>query len=47
MANISVTPPGFDRNDPEGTLKRLCEYEAKLHEELSWLISQLEKKIAK
>ena len=47
MANISVSPPTFDRNDVEGTVKKLCEYDAKLHEELSWLISQLEKKIGK
>jgi hypothetical protein len=47
MANISVTPPVYDRNDPEGTIKKLCEYSAKLQEELQWVLTQMEKQIEK
>ena len=43
MANITVTPPAFDRNDLEGTVKRLCDYNARLQEELQWLLTQVAK----
>lgn len=47
MANITVTPPVYDRTDPDKTLRQLCEYNAKLQEELQWCLTQLEKKIKK
>lgn len=47
MANITTTPPGFDRNDMEGTVRKLCEYTARLQEELQWLLTQMEKKMQK
>lgn len=45
MANITTTPPNFDRNDVEGTVRKLCEYTARLQEELQWLLTQMEKKM--
>lgn len=47
MANISVTPPQYDIRDPQGTIRKLCEYNVKLQEELQWLLTQMEKKIEK
>lgn len=44
MAHITVTPPAYDKNDPEGTIRKLCEYNARLLEELQWLLTQMEKK---
>ena len=41
--NISVHPPAFDRNDVEGTVKKLCDYNIKLQEELQFLLLQLAK----
>lgn len=45
MAHITVTPPVYDGKDPEGTIRKLCEYNAKLQEELQWLLTQMEKKL--
>ena len=47
MANISTTPPVFDGNNLEGTVKKLCEYSARLQEELQWILTQMEKNKAK
>ena len=47
MAHITATPPVYDRTDPEGTIRKLCEYNAKLQEELQWMLTQMEKKIQK
>lgn len=44
MANISVHPPSYDRNDLEGTVRKLCDYSIKLQEELQWILTQMEKK---
>lgn len=41
--HITVHPPGFDRNDMEGTVKKLCDYNIKLQEELQFLLDQLAK----
>lgn len=47
MANlavhITVHPPAFDRNDVEGTVKQLCDYNIKLQEEIQFLLTQLAK----
>lgn len=45
MAKITAQPPLFDKNDLEGTLKKMCEYSAKLNEELQFALSQLEKQV--
>ena len=47
MAHITVTPPAYDKNNPEDTIRQLCDYNTKLQEELQWLLTQMEKKIQK
>lgn len=44
MAKITAQPPAFDKNDLAGTLKKMCDYCAKLNEELQFALSQIEKK---
>lgn len=43
MANITVTPPYFDPRDLEGTVKKLCDYNIKLQEELQFLLAQMDR----
>lgn len=47
MANITVSPPSFDHNDLEGTVKKLCDYNIKLQEELQFLLTQMAKQSQK
>ena len=40
---LSTKPPVFDRNDPEGTVKNLCNYLIQLQEELDFTLEQMKK----
>lgn len=39
------SPPSFDRNNVEGTVKALCAYVRNLHETLDYTLGQFEKEL--
>lgn len=41
------SPPAFDRNNVEGTVKSLCAYVRNLHETLDYTLRQFEKELTK
>lgn len=41
------SPPAFNRNDVEGTVKALCAYVRNLHETLDYTLGQFEKELTK
>lgn len=41
------SPPAFDKNNVEGTVKALCAYTRNMHETLDFLLGQLEKDVDK
>lgn len=46
MASILPgSPPGYDRNNPQGTVKALCSYAFGLHEALDFRLGQFKKDI--
>ena len=45
MAKITANPPTFNEDDLKGTLKKLCEYNVKLNEELQFALAQIEKQV--
>ncbi len=45
MAKISVNPPTFQKTDPEDTVKRLCDYNIKLQEQLQFSLTAIERRI--
>lgn len=45
MAKLTVTPPTFVKTDPEGTVKKLCDYNIKLQEQLQFSLTAIEKRI--
>lgn len=42
---LSQKPPAFDRSNPTGTVKLLCDYLTTLYEELDFTLKQLQKQI--
>lgn len=40
---LSTKPPAYDKNDPEGTLRRICNYLYELYEELDFTLKQLQR----
>ena len=45
MTHITVTPPVYDKQDLEGTIKRLCDYNVMLNEQLQYCLTLMEKQI--
>lgn len=39
------SPPSFDRNDVNGTVKSLCNYTRNLQEKLDFMLGQLQKSV--
>lgn len=39
------SPPSFDRNDVNGTVKSLCNYTRSLQEKLDFMLGQLQKSV--
>ena len=39
------SPPSFDRNDVNGTVKALCNYTRSLQEKLDFMLGQLQKSV--
>ena len=39
------SPPSFDRNDVNGTVKALCSYTRNLQEKLDFMLGQLQKNV--
>lgn len=39
------SPPAFNKNDIEGTVKALCSYTRNLHETLDFTLGQIQKKL--
>ena len=39
------SPPSFDRNDVNGTVKALCNYTRNLQEKLDFMLGQLQKSV--
>lgn len=40
------SPPAFDKNNVEGTVKALCAYVRGLHENLSYTLGQMDKELS-
>lgn len=40
---LSVKAPTFDKNDIPGTVKRICDYQIQLQEQLDFQLEQLQK----
>lgn len=43
MAVLPTKPPSFDRNDVTGTVKKLCDYNLQLQEQLDFQLAQMNK----
>lgn len=41
------SPPAFNKNDVEGTVKALCAYTRNMHETMDFLLGQIEKDMTK
>lgn len=46
MAVLPTKPPAFDRNDVEGTVKKLCDYNIQLQEQLDFQLAQTNKMLS-
>lgn len=46
MAVLPTKPPAFDRNDVAGTVKKLCDYNLQLQEQLDFQLAQTNKMLA-
>lgn len=42
---LSQKPPAFDKNDPTGTVRLLCDYLTTMYEELDFTLKQLQKQL--
>lgn len=40
---LPVKPPVFDKNDIPGTVKRICDYQIQLQEQLDFTLEQMQK----
>lgn len=40
---LSVKAPTFDKNDIPGTVKRICDYQIQLQEQLDFQLEQMQK----
>ena len=45
-AILPGSPPVFDKNDVAGTVKALCNYTRALHENLDYLLGQMDKRLS-
>ena len=43
--SLSTKPPAFDKNDPAGTLRKVCTYLQQMQEELDFTLKQLQKSV--
>lgn len=46
MAVLPTKPPAFDRNDVAGTVKKLCDYNLQLQEQLDFQLAQMNKTLS-
>lgn len=46
MAVLPTKPPAFDRNDVAGTVKKLCDYNIQLQEQLDFQLTQMNKMLS-
>lgn len=46
MAVLPTKPPAFDRNDVVGTVKKLCDYNLQLQEQLDFQLAQMNKMLS-
>lgn len=43
--NLPGSPPAFDKNNVDGTVKALCAYNRNMHDTLDYTLGQIEKSI--
>lgn len=43
---LPVKPPVFDKNDIPGTVKRICDYQIQLQEQLDFQLEQMQKMLS-
>lgn len=46
VAILPGSPPSFNRNDVEGTVKALCDYSRNMHDTLDYMLGQMEKELS-